>query len=91
MGGDPGGGARPPPPPRICLGSNIFRICHQPFVTSRPPPCHALTLQEIAEHNNACALRDLGKGSNWRVLPPPPHVPIFTSYLITMIYRSQVN
>ena len=48
MGGDPGGGTGGRAPPRICLGSNFFRICHQPFVSSTP--CHALTLQEMAAH-----------------------------------------
>ena len=63
--------------PRICLGSNFFRICHQPIVTSAFRPRHALTLQEIAAQGlprggSRNSRGGGGESRNSSNLPPPP-------------------
>ena len=65
MGGDPEGGRGTPRPPPMKLSEIdfFFRICHKPFLTSAfRPPCHALTLQEIAAHGHMARGVVLGRG-----------------------------
>ena len=43
--------------PGICMYVYVCMYCHQPFGTSAlRPPCHALTLQEIAAHVPVCIM-----------------------------------